>query len=271
MEVWFVDTLPNEPLEIPGKFGSTYPGVNLNVEEKPSSSGSKSILELFDKWCGIAIEKHAIPHTKNSSGDILNIFLYVPGSSTAFIRGVSLISPLNPGIREYWGPDSPRLGWVSHPIWKQWEFGAPQGHSLEWPGGHSLEPMNVLCFGGRTLQKKAQTPIKTAGSFKGSRYIYILYIIYILVGGWTNPIEKICSSKWESSPSFGVKIKNIWVATTQYYCIYLYIINNRLKQRFSNHSEHLYASYILILLQFDSIWLHRLPVFGCCFNLVRNS
>ena len=35
-----------------------------------------------------------------------------------------------------------------------------------------------------------------------------------LVGGWTNPFEKY-SSKWESSPSFRVKMKNIWVATTQ--------------------------------------------------------
>ena len=30
-----------------------------------------------------------------------------------------------------------------------------------------------------------------------------------LVGGWTNPSEKY-ASKWESSPIFGVKIKNIW-------------------------------------------------------------
>ncbi len=30
-----------------------------------------------------------------------------------------------------------------------------------------------------------------------------------LVGGWTNPSEKY-ESKWESSPIFGVKIKNIW-------------------------------------------------------------
>ena len=30
-----------------------------------------------------------------------------------------------------------------------------------------------------------------------------------LVGGWTNPFEKY-ESKWESSPKFGVKIKNVW-------------------------------------------------------------
>ena len=37
-----------------------------------------------------------------------------------------------------------------------------------------------------------------------------------LVGGWTNPFEKICESQnGSSSPGFGVKIKNLWVATTQ--------------------------------------------------------
>ena len=39
------------------------------------------------------------------------------------------------------------------------------------------------------------------------------------ITGWVvyyQPIWKICSSKWKcSSPIFGVKIKNIWVATTQ--------------------------------------------------------
>ena len=36
-----------------------------------------------------------------------------------------------------------------------------------------------------------------------------------LVGGWTNPIEKICSSKWVHLNQFsGLKLKNIWVATT---------------------------------------------------------
>ncbi len=36
-----------------------------------------------------------------------------------------------------------------------------------------------------------------------------------LVGGWTNPIWKICSSNWIISPIFGMKIKNLWVATNQ--------------------------------------------------------
>ena len=31
-----------------------------------------------------------------------------------------------------------------------------------------------------------------------------------LVGGWTNPSEKICSSNWTSSPIFGMKIQTIW-------------------------------------------------------------
>ena len=35
-----------------------------------------------------------------------------------------------------------------------------------------------------------------------------------LVGGF-NPFEKIIVKMGSSSPSFGVKIKNIWVATTQ--------------------------------------------------------
>ena len=32
----------------------------------------------------------------------------------------------------------------------------------------------------------------------------------IVSRGWFQPIWKICTSKWESSPRFGVKIKNIW-------------------------------------------------------------
>ena len=30
-----------------------------------------------------------------------------------------------------------------------------------------------------------------------------------LIGGWTNPSEKY-QSRWESSPNFGMKIKNVW-------------------------------------------------------------
>ena len=32
----------------------------------------------------------------------------------------------------------------------------------------------------------------------------------ILVGGWTNPFEKICSSNWIISPIFGMKIQKIF-------------------------------------------------------------
>ena len=34
--------------------------------------------------------------------------------------------------------------------------------------------------------------------------------IHCLVGGWTNPSWKICSSNWIISPQIGMKIKNIW-------------------------------------------------------------
>ena len=37
-------------------------------------------------------------------------------------------------------------------------------------------------------------------------------------GWWFQPIWKICSSNWKSSPIFGVKINYIWVATT-YQCL----------------------------------------------------
>ncbi len=36
-----------------------------------------------------------------------------------------------------------------------------------------------------------------------------------LVGGWTNPFEKYATVKLDhETPGIGVKIKNIWVATT---------------------------------------------------------
>ena len=41
-----------------------------------------------------------------------------------------------------------------------------------------------------------------------------------LVGGWTNPVEKY-ESKWESSPIFGVKIKNLW----NHHLVFLYFPN----------------------------------------------
>ena len=35
---------------------------------------------------------------------------------------------------------------------------------------------------------------------------YIIYIICIRVGGWTNPFEKICSWNWIISPGIGMNI-----------------------------------------------------------------
>ena len=35
---------------------------------------------------------------------------------------------------------------------------------------------------------------------------FIPLVLLLLVGGWTNPFEKICSSTWIISPRFGVKI-----------------------------------------------------------------
>ena len=36
-----------------------------------------------------------------------------------------------------------------------------------------------------------------------------------LVGGWTNQLKNMRTSNWMISPILGVKIKNIWVATSQ--------------------------------------------------------
>ena len=38
-----------------------------------------------------------------------------------------------------------------------------------------------------------------------------------LVGGWTNPFEKYYIVKMGIFPKQGWKIKNIWVATTQWF------------------------------------------------------
>ena len=43
----------------------------------------------------------------------------------------------------------------------------------------------------------------------------------LLTGWWFQPIWKICSSKWESFPQIGVKIKNIWnhhLENINYHC-----------------------------------------------------
>ena len=43
-----------------------------------------------------------------------------------------------------------------------------------------------------------------------SSYNTINHIISFLVGGWTNPFEKLSSSTWIASPRIGVKIQTVW-------------------------------------------------------------
>ena len=58
---------------------------------------------------------------------------------------------------------------------------------------------------------------RISGRTQGPKFIHSINLH--LVGGFNQPIWKICwyanvKIGWKSSPSFGVKIKNIWVATT---------------------------------------------------------
>ena len=48
--------------------------------------------------------------------------------------------------------------------------------------------------------------------------IYILSFVF-LVGGWTNPFEKYARQIGSFPQAVGGKIKNIWVATTQFFYI----------------------------------------------------
>ena len=72
-------------------------------------------------------------------------------------------------------------------------------------------PPSIWCF--RNLIAPVdnwQIPIKLSSSIKLS----LNYVLLAKLVGGFNPSEKY-ESKWIISPSFGVKIRNIWVATTE--------------------------------------------------------
>ena len=81
-------------------------------------------------------------------------------------------------------------------------------------GSPNKQPMNnVVCKGWALLPClgcEQICPNDQGTTFDASQ-------LYILVGGWTNPFEKICSSNWESSPGRGEHWKSIW----NYHLVYL--------------------------------------------------
>ena len=109
-----------------------------------------------------------------------------------------------------------------HPWWlfgisEPWTVSShPLGFFLiEEPSGFHKpsSPRGRLEFGSEPAKLKVRTVELIAPPFilkNLSRYIYIylLFFVYYLVV--EPPVWKICSSKWESSPNFGVKIQNIW-------------------------------------------------------------
>ena len=63
-------------------------------------------------------------------------------------------------------------------------------------------------------------PSPQLGVYRISSCLYKAFIhpngSCVLAGGWTNPFENMLVKLGSSSPIFGLKIKNIWVATTQF-------------------------------------------------------
>ena len=109
---------------------------------------------------------------------------------------------------------------------KSFIFRAQAGHLLVW-----------VCFVSQHLTMKQWSKIQITENSQIETGIFGNFIkftdfkkkkerspvtIYIS-SWWLQPIWKICSSNWKRSPIFGVKIKNMWVATTIYIYIYLYI------------------------------------------------
>ena len=100
--------------------------------------------------------------------------------------------------------------------------------------------------------------------------------IHKLVGGWTNPFEKIWTSNLIISPraqGIGVKVKNIWVATTKYtkvvLQIHLGIEEGAAIQIVTCRFQKVVLMVILILLMVQKSPGH--PPFGCIKNLANHG
>ena len=74
-------------------------------------------------------------------------------------------------------------------------------------------------------------------AFFGQKRHVFLEKMYCLVGGWTNPFEKYARQKWVHLPQVGMKIKNIWVATTQIGFVLEMLIANLYWLVVSSHLE----------------------------------
>ena len=99
-------------------------------------------------------------------------------------------------------------------------------HSAGWTVGASVGETNRMMGGSYIQFFQTKTPWKQKTDFEclshghskkaevDECYINLEYTKRILVGGWTNPLWKIWVKSSESSPIFGVKITNVWAATT---------------------------------------------------------
>ena len=88
--------------------------------------------------------------------------------------------------------------------------------NLPWPSNRQVRAM-TKCLVQSSPMVRWELLLKKPGLWLAKRINNWIDRIWPtkITSWWLNqPILKICSSNWKSSPIFGVKIKNIWIATT---------------------------------------------------------
>ena len=78
----------------------------------------------------------------------------------------------------------------------------------------SLISAMLMAFLLRRAAKMADLGLLYDHAKKLSKTSVMPYHLYSITSWWFQPVWKICSSNWIICPGIGVKIKNIWVATS---------------------------------------------------------
>ena len=138
-----------------------------------------------------------------------NLKMMISKFGISFFRGWFPGSMLNPTLKVHKGP-------LRHRWWR------PATNSSScWNGSNlstSWHLYGMIFFPQKNTRNNARISLCNIKSLRICiSCIKLAKFVNNISGWWFQPIWNICSSKWESSPIFGVKIKNMWVATTQIY------------------------------------------------------
>ena len=147
----------------------------------------------------------------------------------------------------------------TYAVWKvsskiQWKVRPFAGNNWLWEWSNPLKDPNFRGGWQKSgsewpkkvcMQPKRNTSSWTVGlpgnffSALLKRWLSHTHLVQKISSWWFQPLWKIWSSNWISSPIFGVKIKNLWVATTQICILWIF-----LAKRLPIHEETLFTTPI---------------------------